>query len=54
MTASGLHIHDLRSLAVTSDTFGDYNFNVYFKQEADGLWKSILHLKGWNSTYYAW
>ena len=54
MTASGLHIHDLRSLSVTSDTFGDQNFNVYFKQEADGLWKSILHLKGWNASYYAW
>ena len=55
MTASGIHIHDIRDMTVTPNTFGDHNFNLYFDQEcSDGDWKGIMHVKGWNANYYAW
>ncbi len=55
MTQSGIHVHDIRNLAVTPDTFGGQSVNFYFKTEVN-KWRGILHMKGWSDagTYAAW
>jgi hypothetical protein len=55
MTASGIHVHDIRDLAVTPDTFGGQSVNFYFKTELS-RWRGIFHMKGWadEKTYAAW
>lgn len=54
---SGITIHDVRSVDITPDSFGDKNANFYFDQ-VDGRWSSVLHMKGWkndsSSNYAAW
>lgn len=53
MTEDGIKVHDLRSLTVTANTFGDQSANLFF-QQIDGVWHSIFHVKGWSGSYQAW
>lgn len=50
---AGIRIHDLRALDNDANRFGDQAVNWYFHQ-INGQWASIMHMKGWTGTYYAW
>lgn len=49
----GITIHDVRSVDITPDSFGDRNVNFYFDQISN-KWQSIMHMKGWDGDYAAW
>lgn len=51
---AGIHVWDIRDGTITPNSFGDHNVNFYFKQEVNGDWKSIMHVKGWTGSYAAW
>jgi hypothetical protein len=51
---TGIAIHDVRSAAVTPDSFGNQNVNFYFSTGGTNLYQSILHMKGWRGNYAAW
>ncbi|MCI8632525.1 MAG: InlB B-repeat-containing protein [Lachnospiraceae bacterium] len=50
---SGIYVHDKRDAVASPNMFGDRVFFVYFDQEVDGDWKTILHAKGWGGIYDA-
>lgn len=48
----GIHVHDVRYVDITPDSFGDNNVNFYFDQ-IEGMnnrWMGIMHVKGWSGT----
>lgn len=49
----GIRIHDLRNISENADKFGDQAVNWYFNT-VNGKWASIMSMKGWTDTYYAW
>lgn len=52
-TDSGIHVLDLRDTSPTPTFLGDQNVNFYFDQVL-GLWKSIMHMRGWYGAYASW
>ena len=51
----GIHVHDVRNVDVTPDSFGDNNVNFYFDQvpSMSDRWMGIMHMKGWTGSGYA-
>lgn len=48
----GIHVHDVRYVDITPDSFGDNNVNFYFDQieSMNNRWMGIMHVKGWSGT----